>query len=377
MRVAVIGAGIFGLATALELRVRNHAVCLFEQGSVPNPHASSTDNSKVIRRDGYGRLSEYVELAERAALQWARWHERIGDIYFRVGKLHVTRHFEPDSIAHLSWERFKDEPLGSRMLSRQEAGDRFPQFAYREEDVIIHDAWSGYVRSGAALTGLAGIAQEEGVQILADTMVLEVAEDLRTVRIRHGGGTSGFDMAVVCGGPWVGRLVPALVEHLCVTRQEMAFFNPGDADQYRREITPVWSFAPYDDGWYGLPLLHEGYVKVAMGKRVHEVDADVERVATPEFLEEAQRFVAARLPGLASGELVGSRACLYTNTPDHHFIIDRAPGRQLTVIAGGGSGHGFKFGGSIGPVVADVVEDVENPLGKLFRIGDRLNADAA
>ena len=309
MRVGVIGAGIFGLATALELRARKHAVWLFEQGSVPNAHASSTDNSKVVRRDGYGRVSEYVELAERAALQWERWHEQMGDIYFRVGKLHVTRHFEPDSLAHLSWERFKDVHQGSRMLTRQEAEDRFPQFSYRDDDVIIHDAWTGYVRSGAALTGLAGIAQEQGVQILPDTAVLEVVEDLRTVKIRHSGGTTGFDMAVVCGGPWIGRLVPALVENLSITRQEMAFFKPGVSEQYRREITPVWSFAPYDDGWYGVPLLHEGYVKLAMGNRVHEVDADVERVATAEFLQEAKRFVAARSPGLANGELVGSRGC--------------------------------------------------------------------
>lgn len=374
MRIAVVGAGIFGLATSLELRARNHEVCLFEQGSVPNPHASSTDNSKAIRRDGYGRVSEYVELAERSALQWERWHEQIGEIYFRVGKLHVTGHFEPETLAHISWERFKDEPMGSRMLSRQEAEKRFPQFVFHDDDVIIHDEWTGYVRSGAALAGLADIAQEEGVQVLPDTTVMELVEDLRSVRIRHGGGTSGFDGAVICGGPWVGRLLPALAEHLLITRQEMAFFKPSNPDSFRREVTPVWSFAPYDDGWYGFPLLHEGFVKAAMGNRVHQVDADVERIATPEFLEDVRRMVAARIPGLAQGELVGSRSCLYTNTPDHHFIIDRAPGCQHTVIAGGGSGHGFKFGGSIGPLVADVVEARENPLGKIFRIGDRFSA---
>ncbi len=374
MRIAVVGAGIFGLATSLELRAREHTVCLFEQGSVPNPHASSTDHSKTIRRDGYGRVSEYVELVERSALQWERWHEQIGEIYFRVGKLHVTRHFEPETLSYMSWERFKDEPLGSRMLSRREAEDRFPQFAYYDEDVIIHDAWSGYVRSGVALAGLASIAQEEGVQILPDTTVLEIVEDFTSVRIQHGGGNSGFDMAVVCGGPWVGRLIPALAEHLSITRQEMAFFKPSDPESFRREVTPIWSFDPYQDGWYGFPLLHEGFVKVAMEKRVHEVDADVERIATPAFLAEASRMVDARVPGLAEGELVGSRCCLYTNTPDHDFIIDRAPRYQHTVVAGGGSGHGFKFGGSIGPLVADVVEDRENPLGKIFRIGERLNA---
>ena len=65
------------------------------------------------------------------------------------------------------------------------------------------------------------------------------------------------------------------------------------------------------------------------------------------------------------------RACLYCATPDDHFIIDHAPGTDRVIVATGGSGHGFKFGGSLGAVIADAVEDVPNPLGDWFRIGDR------
>ncbi len=373
MKVAVVGAGIFGIAAALELRAREHEVWIFEQGDVPNPDASSTDNSKMIRRDGYGPVEDYVELAERGAEQWERWHQQIGDLFFRVGKLHVTRHFGSDSLAYMSWERFKDDPLGSRILTLAEAKDRFPQFAFKDAEFILHDAWTGYVRSGAALVGLAGIAQAQGVQILADTTVLEIIEDATSVIIRHGRGTTGFDLVVVCCGAWVGKLVPELADHLSVTRQEMAFFKPKDAAPYRREIMPGWTFEPYEDGWYGFPLLDEGYVKVAMHNRVHQVDANVERVATSEFFEAAKAFVARRIPGLAAGDLIGGRACLYTNTHDNHFIIDWAPGFRRTVVAGGGSGHGFKFGGSIGPIIADVTEERDNRLGEIFRIGTRLS----
>ena len=72
----------------------------------------------------------------------------------------------------------------------------------------------------------------------------------------------------------------------------------------------------------------------------------------------------------------GGRACLYTNTPDDHFVIDWAPGARGILIAGCGSGHGFKFGGSIGPVIADALEDRENPLGDLFRLGQRFGGSA-
>jgi N-methyl-L-tryptophan oxidase len=63
--------------------------------------------------------------------------------------------------------------------------------------------------------------------------------------------------------------------------------------------------------------------------------------------------------------------CLYENTPDRDFIIDWVPGSRRILVAGGGSGHGFKFGGSIGAVIADALEEKANPLGDLFRIGKR------
>ena len=94
----------------------------------------------------------------------------------------------------------------------------------------------------------------------------------------------------------------------------------------------------------------------------------------PGFLDWAREFVAERIPALSRGELVGGRSCLYTNMADmedEQFVIDWAPGRERVLVAGCGCGHGFKFGGSIGPVIADALEDRENPLGDLFRIGNR------
>ena len=94
---------------------------------------------------------------------------------------------------------------------------------------------------------------------------------------------------------------------------------------------------------------------------------------TPEFTDRALDFLRRRIPEMARGRLVGGRSCLYANTPDDHFFIDRAPGAGRVFVAGGGSGHGFKFGGAIGELAADAVEDRVNPLGQMFRIGDRLS----
>ena len=102
----------------------------------------------------------------------------------------------------------------------------------------------------------------------------------------------------------------------------------------------------------------------------------MDREPTEDFMEAALQFVADRIPSLAKAELAGGRSCLYTNAPDDHFVIDWVPDSQRLLIAGCGCGHGFKFGGaSIGPVIADALEDKHNPLGDLFRIGTRFPED--
>ena len=78
--------------------------------------------------------------------------------------------------------------------------------------------------------------------------------------------------------------------------------------------------------WYGFPLLREGYVKIAEDSKVERAEPEADREPSPDFLDQARAFVAQRLPALEGARLVGGRACLYTNTPDDHFVIDWAPG---------------------------------------------------
>ena len=159
----------------------------------------------------------------------------------------------------------------------------------------------------------------------------------------------------------------------------MAFFHPKDPAPFERGRFPVWSILSPGNLWYGFPYLHEGLVKVAEDSKVDDTTVEVSREPTPEFLDWAREFVAARIPALDGAELAGGRSCLYTNMADmedEQFVIDWAPGFQRVLIAGCGCGHGFKFGGSIGPVIADALEDRENHLGDLFRIGTRFEKGA-
>ena len=368
MRIHIIGAGIFGLATALELRSRGHSVCVFEQDTVGGQRASSTDLCKVIRRTNY--QSPYLELVERAARQWQTWHRQLsGAIYYQTGKLTITREFGKESPLYKSWEVLGEGEGGLQILSLADAQRRYPAFAIRPSDTLIFDPWAGYLRSSQALEDLAGLARSIGVQIREETPVLALEEQGSGVVAKYGGHTEAAEFAVVAAGPWVARLCPDLGQNLRVSHQQMAFFKPTDPTPYAAATFPVWTLPTAEEHWYGFPYLPEGLVKIAGDRKGPTVDPDTDRDPTPDFLTAARNFVEERIPSLANAELVGGRSCLYTNTPDNDFVIDRASSRIL--VAGCGSGHGFKFGGSIGPLVADMLEDKDNPLGDALRIGQR------
>ena len=376
MGIAVVGAGVFGLAAAIEAAARGHRVSVFEQGEIPHPAASSTDVAKGMRRMWYASDNEtYVELAERAAVQWQAWEERSGErFYHQVGSLRAVGDFTAGSPMRASADFLSDRGAEIVVLSAQEAGQRFPQLRFAADEVCVYDPWAGYIESARAIGVMAGLAVDHGCRVYPSTAVTSVEERVSDVAIAHRAGRDRFDCVVVAAGSWVGRLLPAAGAKVRVTRQQMLLIEPPDPRAFSGDVLPVWMIDQDGEGWYGFPLLRGGYAKVARHRLGEAVDPDVDRAGTEAFARDALDFMRQRLPGLAAGVVVEGRSCLYTNTPDDHFLVDRVPGAERIFVAGGGSGHGFKFGGALGPLIIDAVEERHNPLGDRFRIGTRLAA---
>lgn len=373
MNVGVIGGGVFGLAAAIELRERGHGVTVFDQGRVPYENATSTDVAKGIRRTWYGDGGPYVELVERAAAQWREWERRTGEsVYHKTGGMKIMRGFEPGSGMYENWRYLQSRGADLTIMTAKEGRARFPQFVIDDDEVCVFDDWAGYIEGERAVAMMAGIAREDGVVVREESPVTAIDESSSgaTIQVTEG-KTHEFDRVVVAGGVWSGRLVPEVGRNLLVTLREMMFIEVEEPEKFARGRFPVWSDDPDVNGWYGFPLLREGFVKVAIEGIGEIVDPDIDRAGSQEFRDQAMEYLRRRIPDWGRGRVVDVRACLYCATPDDHFIIDHVPGTERVIVATGGSGHGFKFGGSLGAVIADVVDDVPNPLGDWFRIRDR------
>ena len=313
-------------------------------------------------------------MAERASVMWREWEEKFGDrVYHQCGQLVVLSDFGPGAPMYESWQFLRGRGIDVELLDAAEAAARFPQFAFDGGETCVYDRWAGYIESGRAVRFMADMAAEMGVALADHTPVTAVAETAGGVRVETPAASHAFDAAVVASGVWLGRLLPTLAAHVRVSHQQFVFVEVDDPRQFAHGAFPMFTFDPDKGGFYGFPLLREGYLKIAEERIGPEVDADLDRAVTPEFTEAALDFLRRRIPEMGRGRLLGGRSCLYANTPDDHFFIDRAPGADRVFVAGGGSGHGFKFGGAIGEVAADAVEDRDNPLGELFRIGERLS----
>ncbi len=373
MNVGIIGGGVFGLAAAIALRGRGRRVTIFDQGRVPYEKATSTDVAKGIRRTWYGDGGPYVELVERSAAQWREWERRTGEsVYHRTGGLKIMRGFEPGTGMYENWRYLQSRGADLTVMTAKEGRERFPQFVINDDEVCILDDWAGYIESERAVAMMAGIARDDGATVREESPVTAIEESAGGVGVQVANGDAfEFDHVIIAGGVWSGRLAPEVGRHLLVTLREMILIEVENPESFVRGRFPVWSDDPDTTGWYGFPLLREGLIKVAQEGIGEIVDPDIDRAGSREFRDKVMEYLRGRIPDLGRGRVADVRACLYCATPDDHFIIDHVPGSERVLVATGGSGHGFKFGGSIGAVIADALERTPNPLGDRFRIGNR------
>ena len=352
--VIVVGVGAMGAATCDQLARRGVRVLGLEQFALVHGLGSSLGHTRMIRL-AYYEHPDYVPLLRRAYALWDELEARSGEkVLYRTGGIYMG---PPDGeVVAGALGAARRHGLAHESLSPRDLAGRHPLFSVPEHFTGVWEPEAGFVLCEMAVGVFARMAMQAGATIHGH-------ERVRDVELRCDGVTVSTDEAaytaervVFCGGAWSGKLLADLGVSLVVTRQALGWLWPRTPDAFRLGAFPVWGIEQPDGSLaYGFPMTGDvPGLKMARHGRGAVVDADtVSREPTAGDRAEVRRIAEAYLPA-GVGPTLSTRICLYTNSPDGHFIVDRHPPSDRAVIACGFSGHGFKFASVMGEVLADL-----------------------
>jgi sarcosine oxidase len=344
--VVVVGGGVMGCATARALARRGREVVLLERFRIGHTRGSSHGRSRIFRYS-YDH-PDYVRMAMETLPMWRDLERDTGrEILKLTGGLDVGQTIDRNARA------LEAHGAAYELLTPDHARRRFPFLAFPDER-ILYQADSGIVLADRAVEAFAGSARSHGASVLEERAATGLALVGDGVEVRTEDGTYRARAAVVTAGGWVNGVLGEVGIELPVrvTRETVAYFRTED-----EERLPTWISWAESLGMYALRGPGQG-LKVGEHGVGPEVDPDREGPPSEETVERIASWVGERYP-TADPDPHLTETCLYTNTPDGHFVLER---RGPIVIGSPCSGHGFKFAPWIGERLADLALAEESSL---------------
>jgi sarcosine oxidase len=352
--VVVIGLGAMGSATAYHLARRGYRVLGLDSFTPPHSFGSSHGQTRFIR-EAYFEHPLYVPLVQRAHRYWAELEQEVGQLLIRqTGGLMIGH---PNGAVVMGSQRSAQiHHLPYEVLTASEVRSRFPAFHPADDMIAVWEPRAGILFPEACIEAHLKMARRHGAMLRLEEPVTAWEADGRGARVLTSKALYHADRLLLTVGAWISRFVADLKLPLTVERQVLFWFEPtADAECFDANRCPIylWEYAP-DRFFYGFPDLGEG-VKVGRHHEGEAADPDHLRrdVAAEEV--EAMRTLLRRYMPTADGHLRLTTVCMYTNTPDSHFLIDFHPVHPNVLLASPCSGHGFKFSSVIGEILADLL----------------------
>lgn len=353
----VLGAGAMGSAAAYHLSKRGQRTLLLEQFEIDHQKGSSYGYSRIIRYS-YD-YTPYIDLARTVYPMWAAFEEEAGE------KLHITTgglDFGPpgDPVLENTLKAVQTANIPHEILSPVETHYRFPQFQLDEGWSTIYQPDSGLLRASKSVLAHVRLAERYGATTLANTPVTKINVQQNGVEIITQQETYRAARLIITAGGWARTVLAQTDLNLPLTplRTQEAYFQPKKIADYETQNFPVFMAhleTLYAETFYGLPSVDNSGVKLGVhGGSLVNHPSEIDYSPDLEIIEQVRIFTKHHMPDAAAAPLSSARICLYTMTPDEHFIVDQHPEYPHVVIGAGFSGHGFKFSPLIGSILADL-----------------------
>ncbi len=358
----VIGLGADGSAAAARLAERGATVLGLEAFSRGHTSGSSGGLTRVIRL-AYYEHPDYVPLLKRAWELWRDLERATGEELLRqTGGVYAGP--RDGELVAGSLRSAREHLLDHELLDPDALRERLPLFRFDPDWWGLAEASAGYLLADRAIAAHLTLALRHGATLRFDERVTSWARDGDGVRVTSDRGTYRAAKLVIAAGAWNARLLPALAPLLQVKRVPLYWFEPL-AGREALATLPVYIVdSGRGHGCYGFPYLADQGLKIATHGAGTPTDPDtVDREAHPADEAPIREFIQQRLPA-ADGPVRMTKICMYTVTPDEHFIVNvDGP----VAYASACSGHGFKFASVMGEVLADLALDggTRHPIGFL------------
>ncbi|MDX8452503.1 FAD-dependent oxidoreductase [Mesorhizobium sp. VK9D] len=352
MNVIVVGAGIAGLSTAWSLVRAGHNVSIVEQGPIPNPLAASGDHHRIIRR-AYRAGTGYGQLISEAYDAWDELWVDLGENHLDPrGFLCVSR--EPGDEAEEYREGLEEGNFPFELLDPAAAVERWPFLEPGTFRYAYFSTEGGALHCKKIAAGLAKWLRARGANVYENSKVVEVDADAGRI-VLESGETMQADRVVVAAGAWVLKLFPELGGELKTFRTALAYVEPPADLKAAWEVAPViLDVGGVTDG-YMIPITRGAGMKFGSGlHKVPTSDADWNREPVPGEGEVIRNLFSPPIARITEYKVTEVVTCAYTFTADEKFLAHEK-GKCLVVSAC--SGHGYKFGASVGRRVARAIGD--------------------
>lgn len=350
----VLGVGGMGSAALCELARRGRSVLGIEQFGVAHSRGSSHGQTRIIRR-AYFEHPDYVPLVDCSLGMWRALEESAGRCLLELPGLLLVGPPEGAVIRGVQRAR-RQHALQIDDVGPAELARRWPDFRMSAHHTAMFEREAGFLHVEECVAALCQAALNAGAELKTGEAVTswEYRDGLILVETQRACYLA--ESLVVCGGAWTSSLLPDLDLPIRIRRKVQLWFRC-EPDAHRlADHAPVFAYDVDGAFFYGFPSLEPGVIKVSEHTGVEEAPtADaLDREFRAEDAVRVQEFIRRHLPRVHP-EVVRHAVCMYSMTPDEHFIIDRHPRCPNVVFAAGFSGHGFKFAPAVGAALADLL----------------------